>query len=296
MPTFRQWSDQNRGDVRATSLILDSFGPGTFGIDALVRNYDRSIRIKAIRALVRGDAGGGPLDPAKRALPEPGGQSGVDEPEIGDDRQMVRGDESRRTSVECATNETKVVVKVDVVEMHKRQNARIGPRPAEVESQISAIEMLGKQPRSEPPGPFIEITEQQARTNVATIDENILGQQLTGLAATLEEGSSKVDIVDVERLPAAQIDIDPQAATLLATCDADIVIAGKSDRVTTDDDIAVGRAAELTVLPQPKVHTELSCDEVGLVVLVLAALNADNLLQCDQIGVELAQDRDDSVG
>jgi hypothetical protein len=100
---------------------------------------------------------------------------------------MVRRDERGGTTVERASLQPEIVIKVDVVEVHDRENSRVGACAAKMESQIGAIEMLGKQSRCETARPFIEITEKQPRPSVATIDQNILGQQLPGLVAPFKE-------------------------------------------------------------------------------------------------------------
>ena len=89
--------------------------------------------------------------------------------------------------MECASLQPEVVIKVDVVEMHDRENSRVGARAAKVESQVGAIEVLGKQSRGEAARPFIEITQKQPRPDMAAIDQNILGQQMPGLVAPFKE-------------------------------------------------------------------------------------------------------------
>ena len=100
---------------------------------------------------------------------------------------MVRGDEGGRAPVEHTPLQPEVVIKVDMVEVHDRENARVGASAAKMESQVGAIEVLGKQSRGEAARPLIEITQKQPRPDMATIDQNILGQQLSGLVATLKK-------------------------------------------------------------------------------------------------------------
>ena len=104
-----------------------------------------------------------------------------------------------------------------------------------------------------------------------------------------------MDIVDVEQVAAVEVDIDPQTPPLFTPGDADIVIAREGDWVSTDDDIAVGGPRELPILTEPKVHSELTGNEVGLIVLVLLPLHTDDLLKGNHIGLDLPQHGNDPL-
>lgn len=61
--------------------------------------------------------------------------------ELRNDRKMIGSNKRGSASVECCIPQSETFVKINVVKMHQGQDAGEGPRPAEVEARIDALEI-----------------------------------------------------------------------------------------------------------------------------------------------------------
>lgn len=69
------------------------------------------------------------------------GHANVLKVELRKDRQMIGSNKRGSASVECCIPQSETLIKINVIQMHKRQDAGEGPRPAEVEARIDALEI-----------------------------------------------------------------------------------------------------------------------------------------------------------
>ena len=214
---------------------------------------------------------------------------------IGDDREMVRGDQRRRAAVKPSLAEPQVFVVVDVVKMNEGEDAGIGPAPSQMEPQIGALKVAGEQFGGQSACPLIEVPEQNTGPTMSAVTEDLLIEQTTRLVPPLKVGGPKVNIVEVEWKHPVEIDIDAQAPALFAASDADVVIVRKHQRVTAEHDIAIGGPVQSAILAKAEVKAQGSREEVGLIPLIFLSLVTDDLLQANQVGVDLSEDTGDPL-
>lgn len=209
--------------------------------------------------------------------------------EIGDDWQVIRSDESRSAAVEFGLHQFQSFVEVDVIQMQERQNAGISALSPEVKANVCALEVFFQQARSHTARPFVEISKQDSRAYVVAVFQHVFVQQLFSLMPPFDERRSQVDVVNVQRLFAVQVNVYAQASALFSTCDADVVVARGDYWEAAQDYVAVSAALQLPVFSQPEIQAKLAGDEMRLVVLVFLALNAMNFLHGYDVGVNFAQ-------
>src|SRR5262245_22599759 len=164
---------------------------------------------------------------------------------------MIGGDQGGPAAVQRGALQFQEIVEVDVIEMQKGQQPRVGAFASEVNADVRALKMIGEQAGSQTADPFVEIAEQDARPGVIVPFEDLFIEQSAGLMAAFEIRSAEVHIVNVQQVPAVrlsvqpavQVDIDAQTAALLSALDTDIVIVSAQQRKAAEHDISIGPAA-----------------------------------------------------
>lgn len=189
-----------------------------------------------------------------------------------------------------------IVIVVYMIEVHERYDPRIGAPAAEMDPQVGAVEMAGQQLRGQPSRPLVEIAQQDARPDVSAVREDLLVEQPPRLMSSLEVRRSQVHIVDMEQLVAVEVDIDAEAAALLAAGDADVVVMRPDEGKPAENHISISRAVQASILAQLKMHPQFAGNEMGLIMMVFLALQAQHFLQANDVGVDLLQNLDDALG
>src|SRR5687767_13452936 len=149
-----------------------------------------------------------PTDSILQQRPEAGGSGGADTPktgrpekllsgadaEVGDEREVVGGDERREAPVEAQAFEFERTVVVDVVEVHERERARVGAARPQVLAHVGAAQLLAEEAGGEPVRPLVEVAEDDARPRQLRVAEDVAAHQLAPLMPALDEGRAEVDV------------------------------------------------------------------------------------------------------
>ena len=93
-----------------------------------------------------------------------------------------------------------------------------------------------------------------------------------------------------------QFHIHAQAAALLPAKNADVVIFRPGHWETAEHKVAVYSALQFTGVSHAIFEAQFARDEMRLIIFIIATLDAMDLLQRHNVGVNLFQDADDSSG
>src|SRR5262245_55055092 len=214
---------------------------------------------------------------------------------VGDERQVIRSDQRGGGSVQRYPLKFEFIVEIDVIEMQERQYAGIGFRPLEVNSNVRACQVRGKQSRSQTPGPLIEVSQHDFRSTQLFVVQYRLVHKLSALMPSLDERGAEMNVNNVQ---AATIrsDVCAEAASLFAAANADVVVHRFEQRQAAQDDISVDRPAVNASSADRVVHSHAIRYEAGLIFLTQASWMAQHFLKRNDVGIDLAQDLHDSRG
>lgn len=131
---------------------------------------------------------------------------------------------------------------VDVVQVQEREHARIGARPTETLFRFGAVQVKTQQTSSKTPCPFIEIAQDDARRRRICIASDDFQKPVT-LVAAFKKARAEMDVERLQRCLCVNRNRDFQAATRFIPSPAKIVIVMGGDRKSTENSIAISRAA-----------------------------------------------------
>src|SRR5262245_43661471 len=103
----------------------------------------------------------------------------------------------------------------------------------------------------------------------------------------LDEGRSEVYVINMQSIFFSHADVDAQTAPLFASGHADVVILRLDQRETAEHEVAINSLLQFTVMSHAVVETQFVRDEMSLVGLAVAPLNAVDFLQRYDVGVNL---------
>jgi hypothetical protein len=189
-----------------------------------------------------------------------------------------------------------VSIKVNVIQVHEWKNSRIGARSPEVPPDVGAFKMRGHEARNKAASPLVEVSEHDAGSLQLIVRQNIGRDQLPALCATLKQRGTEVNVEDMKHLRIIQTDIDPQTPTSFTTLDRYVVVASQVDRKSAHDNVAVRGSAQSTVLTERTVESQFFGNKPYLIGFGRRSFPAPDFLKRDDIGIELAQDFDDTGG
>src|SRR5262245_43371942 len=111
---------------------------------------------------------------------------------------MIRSDQRGAATVQLGVNQLQRFVVVDVIQMQEGKDPGIGGGASQSRANVGAAEMFIEQARGQSARPFVEVAHQHTRAYVVAVLEHVVVEQFARLAAALGEGSSQVDVVDME--------------------------------------------------------------------------------------------------
>jgi hypothetical protein len=126
--------------------------------------------------------------------------------------------------------------------------------------------------------------------------QNMPDKELVHLLSALKKRRSHVQIHEMEVFPAVDRYLGPQAAARLVASHGDVVILCLADVQPAQDRVSVFAALDPPVVTEPKIHPELLCDELRLMVALVRMGMTQHFLQGDHVGVDLAQHIRDALG
>ena len=211
-----------------------------------------------------------------------------DELKVGDQREVIRGEEGGARAVEGQPLQLQRVVVVDVVEMHEGQEPRIRPLPLEVLADIHALQVRAEEMRGEAGRPLVEVPEHDARPGELLVAQDLHVREPSALVAPLDVVRAQVDVEHVHHRP-ADVDVDVQAAAPLEALHAEVVVLHRLHREAGQDHVAVGGPPQLAVLAQAELEAHLVGDVARLVLVVPGLLPRHHLLEGDDVRLDLAQ-------
>ncbi|MBP1712887.1 MAG: hypothetical protein H6Q42_1090 [Deltaproteobacteria bacterium] len=216
------------------------------------------------------------------------------ETEIRNNGKMVGGDEGSQVAESLHPLQFEPAVIVDMVEVHERQDPGIASDFAQNRPGADALKMRMEKARSEPGDPLIKITENDSRPHFPRHFQDVMINQSVGLVTALRVSGPQVKIVNVQCLPGINLDIRLQAPPLFSPMLGDIIIAGKEDREAAERDISISSPAKFSIFPDLVMIPQLFGDELRLVILTAFSLDAEDLLQGDDVGFDFAKDPGDA--
>src|SRR5262245_5367409 len=82
---------------------------------------------------------------------------------ISEDWQVIGSEQRRAAAVQFGVFQFEPFVKINVIEMHEGQHARIGSLSIQAQSYVPVPKMPVQQSSDQPASPFVEITEHYPR-------------------------------------------------------------------------------------------------------------------------------------
>src|SRR5262249_8550701 len=139
------------------------------------------------------------------------------------------------------------------------------------------MKLRRERPGDKTAGPLVEVAQHYAGTRDIDCFQEILVDQARRLFAALPKRSAKVDVEDVQKMP-ADADIRTQRSTLFAAGDAQVNLPDQVEIPSAQRDVAVNAATVLTRFTNgvevSKPVRQIAC----LVILYGPAFVTDNFL------------------
>src|SRR5688572_33370278 len=117
-------------------------------------------------------------------------------PNVGDQREMVRGDQAGACAGQGDLRDFDRAAEVDVVEVEDGEEAGIRAAASQVRIEVDALEFLREDVAHQSASPFVEIAEHDLRTVDAAVENP--RRQLGRLKATFEKRRAEVRVVDMQ--------------------------------------------------------------------------------------------------
>ena len=171
---------------------------------------------------------------------------------------------------------------IDVIEVHEREEPRVGPPALQVPGEIDAVQLLGEDVARQPARPLVEIAEHDLRPGDAPVVDD--AGEPDGLFAALEQRRPEVDVVEVQHVAAADVEIDALRQARLAGLPGQVVLLMVPDGKVAEHDVAEERVAQVPRRRHHPAHAKRRADLRGLPGLERA--RADDFLQRDDVGLD----------
>ncbi len=212
-----------------------------------------------------------------------------------DKRQMIRCHKRQSTAMQREAFHLKRVIEVNMIEVQKRNHSGIRLRAAQMKPYVGAAKMRRQHPRHESASPFVEISEHYPRAVKLPAQEYFRSDQPPRLMSAFEEGRAEMHIEDVKPV-IVYFDIGAKATARLASAHAQVIVESPLHGEASEQDVSVRTAVEFSGLARKKIHIELLGYESRLILLTRSAVEADDFLKRDDIGVKFAQNFDYTGG
>src|SRR5438309_7432005 len=118
--------------------------------------------------------------------------------EVGDQGQVVAGQQGSAAAVDGKIHQAQVVVVVDVVQVQQRQDAGIGAAASGEAFQVGAAKFAAQQAGGEAERPLVEIAGDDARPAQAGAARDLIAHQARALGAALAQPGAQVDVEQVQ--------------------------------------------------------------------------------------------------
>jgi len=112
---------------------------------------------------------------------------------------------------------------------------------------------MGEQFGSQSASPLVEVAEDDSVSPEFLVLQDLVRDHRADLRAALQEIRAHMNIEYVQDLAASKLDIGPQTAAFLASPNADVIAARKSDGQPGKHDIAVNAATDTPDVPHCEV-------------------------------------------
>ncbi len=202
---------------------------------------------------------------------------------------MIGGYQSFAAAMQRELFQRQLPIEVHVIEMHERQNARVGASSIEVELDIDTFKFRLQHPRDQPAGPLVEVAQQQARMFQRRRQDHLATHEYMRLFAPLQVSRAEVNVEDMNDLAVCNLHIATDAAARFATRRRKIVDLHLLYGKTAQHYVTVGGATKLARLANAKLEPYGIRQVLRLILFVAPAGQAHNLLQGDYVGVKFAQ-------
>ena len=126
------------------------------------------------------------------------------------------------------------------------------------------------------------------------IDDPLL-EQTSRLCPVFKERRAEVDIKYVES-SCVDANVRPQTPAGFTASGAEVVIAVNPNGMPRQYDVAVTATFEAPRFPKREMKTEFFGNEANLICLTVAALDAQNFLQRNDVRIDFVQDVDNPTG
>lgn len=162
--------------------------------------------------------------------------------------EMIGGNQSLPCPVQGKAFETEALIEVEVVQVQKWNQARIGTAAAKLRSEIDRAVSLGHQAGCQAARPLVEISHNQRRPREILWLEDA-PHEPPRLMAALEKTGSEVNVEDVQHAVRA-LDVSAEAATALAVFPREVVVSSERRRHARQRGIPITPAAKTAVFAE----------------------------------------------
>src|SRR5215469_7681661 len=137
--------------------------------------------------------------------------------EVGQERQVVGGEEGVAVSPEARGNELQWGLVVAVVEAQDRQQAGKGARKTAAVLRVERLKARAHEASSQAVGPLVEIAEDEARPEEAGLVEDFGIEELASLEAPLHVAGAEMDVEDMNEEAGGDFDLGLEHAARFAS-------------------------------------------------------------------------------
>jgi hypothetical protein len=204
---------------------------------------------------------------------------------------VIGGDEREPRTRQLDADNCHTAGVVDVIEVQQREHARVRAPPPQVLPQIDAVQPFAEKRGGQPPGPFVEVADDELGPVDVSIGDD--RRQAQRLVPPLENGRAEMDVVDVQR-HRANGDVDALQPPRFARLPGQIVIGVRGDGEATQYGVPELMPAQQTRRRHDPSHAERGPDRLG--VPAAAGPGAHDLLQRHDIGANRAQHVNNPIG
>lgn len=120
-------------------------------------------------------------------------------------------------------------------------------------------------------------------------------EKLLSLDAPLEKSGSQMQIEDVDGRAGLPLNLHLQTTAPFPSGNRDIVVVGEAYRLPREQDIPISSAAVSPVLTKFAAITEIVGKIASLMMIRTPMIHAHDFLQCNHIGIDFAQNAENSV-